>query len=126
MVIDTSHKLNVHVLYLKLKRFDVTKSTNVIYNIYILILLNKFLHSILQQAFTSSSSSFKISIESFNKKLTVNQQREFIDVSIKLANYPHITNKLNLICLYLVLSSLVVSLLFCFLFCFFVLIFLHI
>lgn len=31
------------------------------------------------QAFTSSSSSFKISIESFNKKLTINQQKELID-----------------------------------------------
>jgi len=31
------------------------------------------------QAFTSSGSSFKITIESFNKKLTVNQQRELID-----------------------------------------------
>ncbi|KAL9961723.1 hypothetical protein ACROYT_G030723 [Oculina patagonica] len=31
------------------------------------------------KAFTSSSSSFKLSIESFNKKLTVHQQRELID-----------------------------------------------
>ncbi|KAJ7370621.1 tRNA methyltransferase 11 [Desmophyllum pertusum] len=42
-------------------------------------------HSVLQypaekmKAFTTSSSSFKISIESFNKKLTVDQQRELID-----------------------------------------------
>ena len=36
---------------------------------------------VFQRAFTSSDKSFKISIESFNKKLSINQQRELIDVS---------------------------------------------
>ena len=39
-------------------------------------------HSNLQKPYSSSDSTFKISIESFNKKLTVSQQRELIDVSI--------------------------------------------
>lgn len=72
-------------MYLKLRKFDVAKQ------IYINFVKQlEFFHRFLQQAFTSSGSSFKISIESFNKKLTVNQQRELIDVSIQLVNYSHV------------------------------------
>jgi len=71
-------------MYLKLRKFDVAKQ------IYINFVKQlEFFHRFLQQAFTSSGS-FKISIESFNKKLTVNQQRELIDVSIQLVNYSHV------------------------------------